>query len=409
MKNNKFGGILLMLIVASISLTFIACEKEEEKNEVSFLTVNGTKNAEHTFPGVFDNGKAGIDYKQVFKINSNVQWKLNGKEDWLNVSATTGNGNIELTIYPTSQNNSETKREATIVLSASGHEVSIKIIQEAGKPVCYVVPTNEVALWDRICWECEASENVNTFQWLILSENDFNRLTTKEIHEIISEEEKLKHSDSYIFFVSYDSFDNEIDEQTNYYIITLAIDKEGVEGELKSTKITTPAYYDYDNDAFVSFDFVGYDEFGFEFDVYKEGYCYTYHMIYGALPSDRSFNGALYAFQINYYLNHNKKHWFTEDWGLEIVTNYPNNHDFSYITYLPSTPLCVAYGWGVFQDGTLSSDLIGFQYDTSAYMPTYSYQMQTIRTDEVKKPKNFTIKRSEEQEKADRIKTLTSN
>ena len=384
-----------MLLAVTISLTFIACEKEEEKNEVSFLTVNGTNSAEHTFPGLFENGKAGIDYKQVFIICSNVQWSLTGKEDWLNVSTTSGNGNLELTIYPTSQNNTDKNREANLVLSSSGQTVSIKITQYAGKPVCYVIPTNEVALYDRICWEYEATDNVNTFQWLILSEQDYNRLTTKEILEKLNEEEYLKHSDSYISFVSYDSFDYEITEQSNYYVITLAQDKDGIAGELKSTKIRTPKYYDYDNDAFVSFEFGEYDDFGFEFYVSKEAYCHTYHLIYGAITEeDYGLNSALYAFQINYYLKHNKKHWFTEQNGLEIITNYPNNHDFSYITYMPITPICVAYGWGVFQDGTRSSDLMGFQYNTEmAYESTY--QIQTSRTKE-EKPKNFTIKRSAE-------------
>lgn len=386
-----------MLLAVTISLTFIACEKEEEKNEVSFLTVNGTNSAEHTFPGLFENGKAGIDYKQVFMICSNVQWSLTGKEDWLNVSTTSGNGNLELTIYPTSQNNTDKNREANLVLSSPEQTVSIKITQYAGKPICYAIPINEVALYDRICWEYEATDNVNTFQRLLLSEQDYNRLTTKEILEIINEEEYFKQSDSYISFFGEDSFGYEITEQSNYYIITLAQDKDGIAGELKATKIRTPKYYDYDNDAFVSFEFGGYDDYGFLFYVSKEAYCHTYHLIYGTVTKeDYGRNSALYAFQINYYLKHNKKHWYTEQNGLEIITNYPNNHDFSYITYMPIAPICVAYGWGVFPDGTLSSDLMGFQYNTEmVYEPLPLYQIQTSRTKE-EKPKNFTIKRSAE-------------
>ena len=80
---------------------------------------------------------------------------------------------------------------------------------------------------------------------------------------------------------------------------------------------------------------------------------------------------------------------------MEIVTDYPNNHTFTYYTtYLPTFPLCFAYAWGVFKDGTLSSDILGFQWDTSA-----SSSIQKV-SPKAQKKENVLIRRSIESKRA---------
>ena len=124
----------------------------------------------------------------------------------------------------------------------------------------------------------------------------------------------------------------------------------------------------------------------------KRGYCNTYHVIYGNLPSSFIYPSSLYAFEINYYLKNGKKHWYAKNWYLEIKTNYINNDTFIYSTDdLSSYPLIVAYGWGVFKDGTLSSDMNGFRYDTSS---SSAPKFNMIRSaNDVKR--NMTIRRSD--------------
>lgn len=365
-----------------------------QKGTSASITVNGSSSAEHTFPGLFDNGKSGIDYKQVFKIKSNVQWTLSGKEDWLNVSPTSGNGDVDLTIYPASANNADKERKATLTLSGSGVNVTIIITQDQGKPLCYVLPANEVALYDRICWEYTATSNVNKFQWILLSEREFNRMTDNELIEEISEEDELKYVDDYLSFVAYDSHGNRIAQNSSYYLVTIAYNSDGKAGELKKTKIKTPTFLNVDNDAWVNFDNVACRmSQGFWFDAIKEGYCNTYHLIYGI--ETRTYNSVVYAFEINYYLKNKKKHWLAENWNMEIVTDYPNNHTFTYsTTMLSSIPICFAYGWGVFKDGSLSSDLMGFQWDTSKE----EARRLSIRNEDVLK--NVTYRRSVETERA---------
>lgn len=355
MKKLNFFYLLTMLLV------FASCSSSDDDTFEAYITVNGTSESEHHFPGVFDAGKSGIDYKQVFKVNSNVQWRLTGKVDWLNISSTTGKDLVDLSIYPTEPNEADSERTAELILSGEGATAIITITQGAGKPLCYVKPENEVALYNGICWEFAATENIDEFKFLLLSEWDNDLLTDKNLLEKLAKEKSYKYKEQWIVATNVDSNDEFIMDNSNYYLVTLAYDINGNVGELKKTKIKTPAYLDSDNDAWVNFGNLtcGYN-FGFTFDAIKEGYCYNYHLIYGV--NDEQWHSSMYAFQINYYLKYNKKHWFAENLDMEIVTDYPNSHSFTYYTSdLAYYPICVAYGWGIFKDGTLSSDLFGFQ------------------------------------------------
>ena len=364
-----------------------------QKKPTPFILVNGTETGSHEFPGGFDNGKSGIDYKVVFKIKSNVQWTLSGKVDWLNISPTSGNGDVDLTIYPTSENTSDKDRRADLTLSGTGISIPITIIQHSKwNTDCYVIPANEVALYDRFCWEYTASANANNFQYLLLSEREYNRLTDNELREEVMQEEVLKYDDGWLSMTGYDSNDNRIASNSTYYFVSLATDKDGNYGALKKIKLKTPAYLDADQDAYVSFANFDNTSYSFQFDAQKEGYCNTYHIIYGVYAD--YLNTAVFAFEINYYLKNKQKHWLAKNeyYEWEIITDYPNNHTFSYTSYLMSYfPVCFGYGWGVFKDGSLSSDLLGFQKDTSS---SSAPQMKARRmTDD--SPKNVIIKKSE--------------
>lgn len=90
-------------------------------------------------------------------------------------------------------------------------------------------------------------------------------------------------------------------------------------------------------------------------------------MICGNLPiEDSNLPGSVYAFEINYYKNNKKKHWLASNHNLEIQLNYPNSHTFYHDTNtIPYYPVIAVYGWGVFKDGSVSSDILGISWNTS--------------------------------------------
>lgn len=313
------------------------------------------------------NGESGL--KDEFTITTNGHWTISGKPEWLNVP-TSGDGNTNCKIETLSANDTDEDRTADLLITADGKKAYLKVTQKGLRVQCSITPTNIVALYDEICFDLKATGNINTFKYLIHSERDVNRLTDKEIEAELEEVEANKFVDDYIIFP--DSYYSEgaywyLQSNTTYYICTIAYDVNGKPGALKKTPIKTLKYLDYDNDAFVSFSDEAYGAGGFQFTCTKEGYCNSYHLIYGNLPSAyRGYPRVLYAFEINYYIKNSRKHWFAENWGMKIETEYPNNHTFTHITStLSQYPLLVAMAWGVFKDGTVSSDMTGFRYDIS--------------------------------------------
>lgn len=398
-KHLSFLWLIVLLIGTTVAVS--SCKKDEpetpEASVSSSIVVNGTASTRLVFAGLFGS-KNGVDFKQTVAVTSNVSWNISGTPTWLSVSPSNGSGNIELSIYPKEENNTASQRSATLTVSGDGVSATIEIVQEPGKPVCTVTPQNEVALYNSICWEYTSNGDVYEFQWMLLKKSDCDRISERELLAEIAEQDLLKYSEGWLSSTGRDSHNNNIVDNTDYYLITLANDQNGNSGELHKTLIKTPAYKDGDADAYVSFSNFTNSDYLFSFDVNKEGRCDNYHLIYGTLESGDYLYKPWAAFEIKYYLTHKKKHWLAENNDLEIVTNYPNNHTFSYVSFMEYYPVCAAYGWGLFKDGSISSDMFGFCIDVSEsessetapklYAPRFDNGVHTILKKDLKKKRS---------------------
>lgn len=184
--------------------------------------------------------------------------------------------------------------------------------------------------------------------------------TEAEIIAAIEKEESQIPEDETIFT-------RVIDEKTNYHILTLSYDKKGQRGDLVDVMFESPAYLSGTDDAWCSFEDATYNESLFWFTVMKKGRCTNYDLIYGANIKPSLLNGPLMAYEINYYINNKKKNWLSESWDLQIETNYPNDHTFSCsYSALYQYGGLIATAWGIFSDGTRSSDINSISSDTYA-------------------------------------------
>ena len=384
-------GTIVISSTANSSLS--ATVQVTQEGTKAYIKVAGNP----SFPGSF-NGKSGIDYKEFVPIKSNVTWTISDIPDWLNVSPTSGDGDAQITIYPKSENESAEIRKASIKISGEGTTSTIEVTQDNGLSTVQVKPINLVTLYNQLGWELEEIGKVNKFQYLLATKSVYDNKTKKELLEDLLYNDPLKFSDGYMFFPSKDSYGNTIQPNTTYYICTLAYDEEDRRGDIVTSSVTTPKYQNADDDAWVSISDVRYNlASGFQFTATKEGYCETYHVIYGNLSSTTNYPAIAFVFEINYFLKNKKKHWFAENWDLEIVTNYPNSHTFSHnvddLSFYPLISICT---WGVFRNGKESSDAMLFRGDVSA-----ESRVQLVKGNN-EEPQNVIIKRSEEIAKRNR-------
>lgn len=321
-------------------------------------------------------------------VFANTQWTLSGLPSWLKSSAPSGNTDKVIKLTALSDNVSATERTATLTIRAGGKSITVNVRQLAMLAKVTVVPANVIALYYQTCFEFDVTGNISTFQFEIISESEINRMTDKQIIRELEKNDKLVYNDEYIIS------SRTLDEKTTYYICTIAYDSEENRGELVKTRVQTPAYKDADNDAWVrTTPYFNASYVNFEFT--KQGLCHKYHAIFGANYNEGILGrgGAFYAFQINYYLKHGKKHWFGEKNKLTIYTNYPNDHTFSEYNYnYPTYPYGVMYAWGVFEDGTLSSDCVGGDFE---HYSTSSPAADIRATKEFEPAISFIIRRSD--------------
>ncbi len=316
-------------------------------------------------------------------ITASGKWKIENKDnaDWLSYDSE-GTGNTTIEIATKSANESASPRTARLVFSLTSNSSKTQTVTITQDPLysdVYVKPADWVAIHDEffeaceIAWEYKAvngKHTVNQFRYMILPESDLKNWTKKEIVAEIGKQELLKFSLEWLSTLVFDSNDNIIQTNTTYHYYSIAYDENDNPGELYEEVIKTPKYYNANDDAYVGFDNISFGNNGFSFHTTLEGRAKKYHVIYGNLDPERLYLGALFAFELNYYLKYNKKHWFAESWYLDIQADYPNPHEFWHsanIVGMSPYSLLTAWGWGVFENGTNSTCVTGFEVDWTEY------------------------------------------
>ncbi len=362
---KRFFSCFCWVLIATMSLGFVACNDEEEEQPVAENT--GGEPQPGTTLGIdlsVVSLSGNANSQQSLTITSNKPWTLSGVPDWLNASATAGNGTATITLMAISENSSATERSTTITITAGDKSVTVQVKQRGLLAVVSVVPMNIVALWNGVCFEPEATGDIHSFYAIAISEDEMKFLTDKEIVRRLLASKKMEFAEDYwlltrgIDFLNYGG--------TPHYICTVAFDKNEKQGELVKTKIEMPQYYDSDSDAWVYVEPLSYDGVNLQWGFTKQAYCHKYHAIMGGdMTEDYMINELSSAFEINYYLKYGKKHWLAVNMGLTIQTNYLNDHVFDVKHEGLLGPCSAAFAWGVFENGKMSSDIEGGWIDTS--------------------------------------------
>lgn len=287
-----------------------------------------------------------------FSIRTDAEWEIYGQdESWLSLSSTSGSGNATITITAKTTNNSATPRECTLHIIAGDATADVVVVQESGLATCKVTPANITSLYFAVAFNLDYTSDVRTCKLLLITDYDMKHKTEAELIQAIEAKKNAIPEDSTIYTMS-------VKPNTKYHILSLAYDEKDNRGEMGDVEFISPAFLSDTDDAWCSFDDATYNNTIFKFTVHKQGRCARYHIIYGTNISLDNLNSPLMAFEINYYIKNHKKNWLSEMWGLKIETDYPNDHTFTCPLSTESVfGGLIAAAWGIFSDGTLSSDL----------------------------------------------------
>lgn len=305
------------------------------------IQVNGLNNTTLHF-----DSHSGVNYKQTVKVTSNVSWTMSGCPEWLSVSPMNGKGEINVDIYPKTDNNSSDKeRSAQLVLSSGDVKAIIKIVQDSGlDPEAHVIPTNIVTLYNGIAFDFDFGKNVSYYYRGYLEKSLVATMTDAEIIAQL-EENFSRHTITDEPVAAFSG----LDEGISYMIYTVGYNNEGVRGKLYKTEFTTKARQNNEPIAWIGDPTT--DGKKWYWDITKSATCYSYYMIVTedyefALKSD-VYQAWIIKYMINKgelseYVNggswnctkdENSYFFAVMTWGLDKHENFANEIAWNYSVY----------------------------------------------------------------------------
>lgn len=231
----------LAFMFALVGYGLTSCS-DQESNEPTdpFITVNGEPEATITFNGAFD-GEDDPAMRQTVIIESNVEWHLTGFTDWLGISPACGNGKTSVEVFVKEENETATDQISSILLTGKGVTATIEVIQKAGRSECVALPMNIVVENGIIQFEISRSFGTKTFRYAVVPESVVEQNTNKELCDLVKSYSTSEDTgtSSVIIYTDYDA--NDLEPDTNYYILTIAYNEEGLAGKLIKTPVYIPA------------------------------------------------------------------------------------------------------------------------------------------------------------------------
>ncbi len=289
-KRNFLWSVLAIMMTMTLSIGFASCGGDDDGNSNTggniinhgegggggapnaSIQVNGSSSANLAFIGDFD-GKSGIDYKQSVAVSSTEQWTMTKDADWLFVSPSTGNGTLELVVYPTNENLTSSDRTATIILSTfSGASATISVTQYAGFDAeLQVSPNTIVTLADGFAFDFSFGSKVKYYYVSRYLPSALDRKTDSEIIAEMSSNDTNRDTptDGYVT-----SWRNQ-SPLTEYIICTVGYDANGKHGALTKTNVKTKSS---SNQAAAYISDVKYSDTNWSWTTTVNGYVSKYYM-----------------------------------------------------------------------------------------------------------------------------------
>lgn len=273
----KIKSFLMLFVTVLTGVTiFVSCGKDEvDPVECSVspteIVLTSEKGAASSFGITFTNGEG--------------QWEVTKSPDFVTVYPKSGKGSGTIRVETNADNNSRNPKDGDIIIEITGADIksqTIHVVQQSLEE-CYVEPTNILQLCDGLAFNWQFGRNVKYYYWDIFKQTEINKMSDNEIiKKLVTgeiEDRVVPDNDDYACFYN-------LNENTQYVVITVSYAEGDRQGEMVKTPLTTkssknqPEATINDMTYFTAQDNKVY----YEWNVIKNTYCREYYTYAAASP-----------------------------------------------------------------------------------------------------------------------------
>lgn len=213
-KMARLGMFLTMLVCAA---AMTACGGDDDAPPVveETLSVN-VSNLSFTAEGG----------TQSFNIVASGQWDVFGQPEWINVSPQKGQGNTTVTVTINTSNLDSAPRTATLTVTSGDKSVNVEISQAGAYATCTATVKNLMVLAKSAAFQLECTADVKNVRCGWATARYVQSQTDQELIDWMKTSTAAAPKDGVYIF------EDELQPDTEYYILTLAYDKNDKMGKL---------------------------------------------------------------------------------------------------------------------------------------------------------------------------------
>lgn len=188
----------------------------------------------------FDAQAGTIQTAQELTITCNGAWTLEGKPDWLDISALSGNGTSTIKVWANSTNEDSGTREATLIVKSGTKSQSKKVTQRAGlESDCYAKPSNLVAFVHDVAFNFTCGNNTKFFYVRAFLTANLSRYTNAElVQSVLNEGDKWDRTTKAEASLA-SCFGEQLDANTSYTIVTVSYSNNDKLGDVEKYEFKT--------------------------------------------------------------------------------------------------------------------------------------------------------------------------
>lgn len=209
------SGRLFTLLVCTVLMTACGGDDDAPPAPVETLSVNVSD--------LYFTAEGGT---QSFNITASGEWRISGQPEWINVSPQRGQGNSIVTVTVNTTNFDSASRTGTLTVALGEKSVDVEVSQAGAYAACTATVKNMVVLAHSLAFQMECTSDVKNVRCGWVRASYVQSHTEQELVDWMKGAAAYMPDDGVYFW------EDVFESDTDYYILTLAYDRNDKMGKL---------------------------------------------------------------------------------------------------------------------------------------------------------------------------------